>query len=63
MIVAMAGLAAVLHTSAVLFQAIKFVGVAYLLWMGWAVLKGGAGWMWRRRPRSRPCAWCGAAFS
>ncbi|MBK4216277.1 LysE family translocator [Paracoccus caeni] len=39
MIVAMAGLAAVLHTSAVLFQIIKFAGVAYLLWMAWAVLK------------------------
>lgn len=37
--VAMAGLAAVLHTSAVLFQALKFAGVAYLLWMAWAVLQ------------------------
>lgn len=43
LVVAMAGLAAVLHTSAVLFQTIKFAGVAYLLWMAWAVLndKGG----------------------
>jgi threonine/homoserine/homoserine lactone efflux protein len=39
MVVALAGLAAVLHTSAVLFQAIKFAGVAYLLWMAWAVLQ------------------------
>jgi threonine/homoserine/homoserine lactone efflux protein len=39
LIVAMAGLAAVLHTSAVLFQTIKFAGVAYLLWMAWAVLQ------------------------
>lgn len=39
MLVAMAGLAAVLHTSAVLFQAMKFAGVAYLMWMAWAVLK------------------------
>ncbi len=39
MVVAMAGLAAVLHTSAVLFQTIKYAGVAYLLWMAWAVLK------------------------
>lgn len=43
MIVAMAGLAAVLHTSAVLFQTIKFAGVAYLLWMGWAVLRSAGG--------------------
>ncbi len=39
MVVALAGLAAVLHTSAVLFQTIKFAGVAYLLWMAWAVLQ------------------------
>ena len=37
--VAAAGLAAVLHTSAVLFQTIKYLGVAYLLWMAWSVLK------------------------
>ncbi|AXC50841.1 LysE family translocator [Paracoccus suum] len=37
--VALAGLAAVLHTSAVLFQGIKALGVLYLLWMAWAVLK------------------------
>ncbi|MFV0408887.1 MAG: LysE family translocator [Paracoccus sp. (in: a-proteobacteria)] len=43
MIVAMAGLAAVLHSSAVLFQAVKFAGVAYLLWMAWAVLKDRGG--------------------
>ena len=43
MIVAMAGLAAVLHASAVLFQLIKFAGVAYLLWMAWAVLKDRGG--------------------
>ena len=39
LVVAMAGLAAVLHSSAVLFQMIKFAGVAYLIWMAWAVLK------------------------
>lgn len=39
MVIAMAGLAAVLHTSAVLFQTIKYAGVAYLLWMAWAVLR------------------------
>ena len=43
MIVAMAGLAAVLHSSAVLFQIIKFAGVAYLLWMAWAVLQDRGG--------------------
>ena len=43
MVVAMAGLAAVLQSSAVLFQFIKFAGVAYLLWMAWAVLKDRGG--------------------
>ncbi len=41
--VAMAGLAAVLHTSAVLFQTLKYAGVAYLLWMAWGTLKGTGG--------------------
>jgi len=41
--VAMAGLAAVLHTSAVLFQTIKYAGVAYLLWMAWGTLQGTGG--------------------
>lgn len=43
LMVAMAGLAAVLHTSAVLFQTIKLAGVAYLLWMAWAVLNDRGG--------------------
>ena len=33
------GLAAVLHASAVLFQAVKWAGVAYLLWMAWGALR------------------------
>lgn len=43
LVVAMVGLAAVLHTSAVLFQTIKFAGVAYLVWMAWAVLNDRGG--------------------
>ena len=35
------GLAAVLHTSAVLFNVVKFAGVAYLLWLAWQALKSG----------------------
>jgi len=38
---AVAGLAAILHTTAVLFQAIKFLGVGYLLWMAWSTLRHG----------------------
>lgn len=33
------GLAAVLHTSAVLFNIVKFAGVAYLLWLAWGALR------------------------
>jgi len=36
---AMLGLAAVLHTSAVAFQALKWLGVLYLLFMGWQALR------------------------
>lgn len=43
LVVAMAGLAAVLHASAVLFQTLKFLGVAYLIWMAWAVLRDRGG--------------------
>ena len=35
------GLAALLHASAVLFQAVKWAGVLYLLWMAWGALRGG----------------------
>ena len=41
--VAVAGLAAVLHSSAILFQSVKYAGVAYLLWMAWGTLKGTGG--------------------
>lgn len=33
------GLAATLHTNAVAFQALKYLGVAYLLFMAWSTLK------------------------
>ncbi len=34
-----AGLAALLHTSAVLFQAVKIAGILYLIYMAWSVLR------------------------
>jgi threonine/homoserine/homoserine lactone efflux protein len=50
---AMAGLAAILHTSAVLFQTVKWLGVAYLLWMAWGVLRETGGLSLRpERPAS-----------
>ena len=35
------GLAALLHSSALAFQVVKVLGVAYLLYMAWAVLRAG----------------------
>jgi threonine/homoserine/homoserine lactone efflux protein len=35
------GLAALLHSSALAFQVVKYLGVAYLLWMAWSVLRAG----------------------
>ena len=39
MAAAILGLAALLHTSAVAFQAFKYLGVAYLLYMAWMTLR------------------------
>lgn len=39
MLAAITGLAALLHASAMAFQAVKWMGVAYLLWMAWMTLK------------------------
>jgi threonine/homoserine/homoserine lactone efflux protein len=36
LVAAITGLAAVLHASAVLFQTVKYLGVAYLLWLAWS---------------------------
>jgi threonine/homoserine/homoserine lactone efflux protein len=39
MLAAITGLAALLHTSAVAFQVLKYLGVAYLLFMAWSMLR------------------------
>ena len=39
MAAAILGLAALLHTSAMAFQALKYLGVAHLLWMAWSTLR------------------------
>ena len=38
-VAAITGLAALLHTSALAFQVLKYLGVAYLLFMAWSTLK------------------------
>ena len=39
MVAAITGLAALLHTSAVAFQTLKYLGVAYLLYVAWTMLR------------------------
>jgi threonine/homoserine/homoserine lactone efflux protein len=39
MVAAITGLAALLHTSALAFQVLKYAGVAYLLYMAWRTLR------------------------
>lgn len=41
MLAAISGLAALLHTSALAFQTLKYLGVAYLLYMAWAMFRDG----------------------
>jgi threonine/homoserine/homoserine lactone efflux protein len=39
MVAAITGLAALLHTSALAFEILKYLGVAYLLFMAWSTLR------------------------
>lgn len=47
------GLAAILHTSAVLFQIVKFAGVAFLLYLAWQTLKEGGTFATDGAPKER----------
>jgi threonine/homoserine/homoserine lactone efflux protein len=54
MLAAVTGLAALLHTSAVAFQTLKYLGVTYLLLIAWRTLKEkGALTVENRRLRAR----------
>ena len=50
------GLAAVLHASALLFQIVKFAGVAYLLYLAWQALKSDGALSVEANPATQP-AW------
>jgi threonine/homoserine/homoserine lactone efflux protein len=50
------GLAALLHTSAVAFQIIKYLGVAYLFYMAWGTLRSGGGLQIVERTAAAPPA-------
>lgn len=45
-----AGLAAVLHASALTFQIVKYLGAAYLIYMAWSVLRAGGALQLGERP-------------
>ena len=57
MAAAIMGLAALLHTSALAFQTLKYLGVAYLLYMAWNALreKGALAGGERRSTPARRC--------
>lgn len=53
MAAAILGLAALLHTSAVAFETVKYLGVAYLLYMAWGQLREQGALKLEADPRSR----------
>ncbi|MBQ4825392.1 LysE family translocator [Leisingera sp. HS039] len=60
------GLAAVLHSSALLFQMVKAAGVAYLLYLAWQALRGGGVLAVSSKRTSQPgrtIAWRGALIN
>ena len=56
MAAAIMGLAALLHTSAVAFQTLKYLGVAYLLYMAWNTLQEKGALRVEEKTASRPAA-------
>jgi threonine/homoserine/homoserine lactone efflux protein len=53
---AVLGLAALLHTSALLFQMLKYAGVVYLLYMAWQVLRERGALAIREEGRAQPAS-------
>ncbi|SCL26802.1 Threonine/homoserine/homoserine lactone efflux protein [Micromonospora rhizosphaerae] len=45
LVAAVTGLAALLHASPVLFRAVTWLGVAWLLWLGWSSLRERGTWL------------------
>ena len=64
MLAAITGLAALLHTSATAFQVLKYLGVAYLLYMAWSTLRDNPtrSTNWPRAWRSLPAEFLSATF-
>jgi threonine/homoserine/homoserine lactone efflux protein len=56
LVAALTGLAALLHASALLFEIVKYAGVAYLLYMAWATIRERSAMKLDAKPDSRT-AW------
>lgn len=52
LVAAVTGLAALLHASGIAFQAVKYAGVAYLLWMAWSTWRDHGALTVEDRPRA-----------
>lgn len=55
-VASIAGLAALLHTSALAFQVVKYLGVAYLFYMAWSVMRDGGALQVSERTAPVPAA-------
>lgn len=54
LLAAMLGLAALLHTSALAYDIVKYLGVAYLIWMAWQSLREEGALKVEKTPDARP---------
>lgn len=57
MVAAVSGLAAILHSSAVAFQTLKYLGVAYLLYLAWLTLRDDSELVADAGPAAAPGPW------
>lgn len=57
MLAAVTGLAAILHSSAIAFQTVKWLGVAYLLYLAWITWRDKTELVADASPSERPGAW------
>ena len=57
MLAAVTGLAAVLHSSAVAFQTLKYLGIAFLLYLAWSMWRDDSEFVPVKQPAARPGTW------
>ena len=57
MLAAVTGLAAVLHGSAVAFQTLKYLGIAFLLYLAWSMWRDDSEFVPVKQPAARPGTW------